>query len=278
MFTTLISADQLFSLKNFVIFDCRFDLQNLKAGYEAYRMEHIPKAFYLDLEHDLCGTKTGVNGRHPLPECQMLADKLRNLGVLNTTQVIAYDAQGGVFAARLWWLLRWLGHEAVAILDGGIQAWTTAGYPLTAELADASPPGIFSIRTSLQSSVTVKDVVVNLESKAQLLIDARSPDRFRGENEALDPIAGHIPNAINRFFKDNLRENGHFKSAQHLRDEWILRLVKIHAEHTIHYCGSGVTACHNLLALEIAGLKDAKLYAGSWSEWCADLSLPIAVG
>ncbi|MES2207971.1 MAG: sulfurtransferase [Pseudomonadota bacterium] len=281
MFTLLISAEQLSSQLSShhkpIIFDCRFDLQNLKAGYETYNSAHIPTAFYLDLEQDLSGTKTGLNGRHPLPEQTTLAEKLRAYGVSDTSQIIAYDAQGGIFAARLWWLLRWLGHENIAVLDGGIQAWTAAGYCLTQEVMRPQP-GNFSIRPALQSSVPVSEVINNLKNKTDLVIDARSPDRFRGENETLDPVGGHIPHAINHFFKNNLQENGHFKSTEDLKKDWLPLLGNRTADQTIHQCGSGVTACHNLLALEVAGLKGAKLYAGSWSEWCSDASRPLAVG
>lgn len=276
MFTTLISAEQLLSTHDVAIFDCRFDLAHHNAGKEAYSAGHIPNAVYLDLEHDLSGEKNGHNGRHPLPNPQQLIATLRRHGVSNTTQVIAYDAQGGLFAARLWWLLRWMGHEAVAVLDGGLQAWQAAGGTLNTAQAEPLASGDFSLRPSLQPLAKIDDVVANLKNQHAQIIDARSPDRFRGENETLDPVGGHIPGAINRFFKDNLQANGQFKPASQLNKEWSTVLGYRRAEETIHQCGSGVTACHNLLALHIADLAGATLYAGSWSEWCADPSRPVA--
>lgn len=277
MFTTLISAEDLLKTREVVIFDCRFDLLNPNAGYEAYQSGHIPGAFYLHLEEDLSGLKNGKNGRHPLPEAHRLVETLRRYGVSDNTQVIAYDAQGGIFASRVWWLLQWLGHKAVAVLDGGLHAWQAAGGELSSESV-AATSGNFSIRPSLQALVDTEAVVANLNNRHYQVIDARSPDRYRGENETLDPVGGHIPGAANRFFKDNLQADGRFKSAETLNAEWSALLQNRSANETIQQCGSGVTACHNLLALEIAGLSGAALYAGSWSEWCSDPRRPVATG
>jgi len=189
--------------------------------------------------------------------------------------VIAYDAHGGMFAARLWWMLRWVGHQAAAVLDGGFQAWQEIGLPMSVEPA-GRPRGNVEPRTSLAPTVSVGDIVANIVQPTRVVIDARAPDRFRGENETLDPIGGHIPGAQNRFFKDNLQPDGRFKTREQLRAEFNLLIDT--PESCIMQCGSGVTACHNLLAMEVAGLRGAALYPGSWSEWCADPSRPVATG
>ncbi len=293
MKTTLISADQLHALlqpeptvPDLIVFDCSFDLAAPDSAAAAYVQWHIPGAIYLHLDRDLSGLKNGKNGRHPLPDAATFAGLMAALGVNRTSQVIAYDGQGGMFAARLWWLLRWLGHDAVAVLDGGLQAWHGAGFATT----DKVPPvrsvahsathaaGNFQIAAMLNRLVTTKDILANLQSREALVIDARAPDRYRGENETLDPRAGHIPGARNRFFKDNLQADGHFKPAGQLRSEYLALLDDTGASETIQQCGSGVTACHNLLAMEVAGLTGAALYSGSWSEWSADPQRPIQVG
>ncbi|WP_454732007.1 MULTISPECIES: sulfurtransferase [Cupriavidus] len=284
MFTTLISCQDLRALRegsgrHGVVIDCTFDLANPAAGREAYHAGHLPGAFYLHLDNELSGAKTGSNGRHPLPDPDTLAARLRALGVGTGSQVVAYDAQGGMFAARLWWLLRWLGHEAVAVLDGGRNAWVAAGLPLEAGTApEPETPGDFTRKASLVATVDADLVLANLDAPRRLVVDARAPDRFRGENETLDPVGGHIPGAANRFFKDNLRADGSFKPAATLREEFAQVLGATPASAAIMQCGSGVTACHNLLALEVAGLRGAALYPGSWSEWCADPARPVASG
>ncbi|TAK91292.1 MAG: sulfurtransferase [Burkholderiaceae bacterium] len=276
-YTTLITPPQLQACANAVVFDCRFDLADPEAGAAAYAEGHIPGAFYLHLEHDLSGVKTGRNGRHPLPAAETLLEKLRSCGVDNDTQVVAYDAQGGMFAARLWCLLRWLGHISVAVLDGGLPAWQSAGGPMVTALPQARR-GQLTQQPCLQPTITADRVRDNLQRPGFLMIDARSGERFRGERETIDPVAGHIPCAANRFFKDNLRDDGHFKPAPQLRQEW-LNVPGIDAATPVaHYCGSGVAACHNILALEIAGLNSGALYAGSWSEWCGDAARPVATG
>ncbi|MCD2518186.1 sulfurtransferase [Massilia sp. G4R7] len=282
MYTTLISATELSARiddANVVVVDCRHDLMNLAAGRDGYSIGHLPGAVFGDIETHLSGAKRGADGvfrgRHPLPEKEALIETLRGWGVNDDTQVVAYDAHGGMFAARLWWLLRWLGHEAVAVLDGGMAAWQSIGQPLATEVP-APARGNITVRAPFVPTVTVLEVMDNLDKGERTVIDARANDRFRGENETIDPVGGHIPGAKNRFFKDNLQADGRFKDAASLREEFS-RLVE-RPEQAIMQCGSGVTACHNLLAMQVAGLPGAALYPGSWSEWVADDSRPVATG
>ena len=281
-YTTLISAANLAALiasgsGTMTIFDCRFDLIDENAGKLAYEDNHLPGAHYVHLTNVLSGPGTGQNGRHPLPERTTLAQQLAACGLHNNHQVIAYDAQGGIFAARLWWLLRWLGHEAVAVLDGGLQAWQKANLPLSSTRPIARS-GDFEPTAPLAVTTDVSTVVRNLSTHEYTLIDARSADRYRGQNETLDAVGGHIPGAINRFYRDNLTADGHFKPAHVLRDEFNSLLDKKPAQRVILQCGSGVSACLNALAMEIAGLHGAALYAGSWSEWYTDPKRPVATG
>ncbi|WP_437884352.1 sulfurtransferase [Pseudomonas sp. LRF_L74] len=276
VYTTLISAQQLQALGDTAaLFDCRFDLADPDSGRTAYRQGHLPGANYLHLDRDLSGTKSGHNGRHPLPERDALSQRLRELGLRQGQQVVLYDAQGGMFAARAWWLLRWLGHSAVAVLDGGIQAWQAAGLALEQE-QPSNPAGDFQAGDSRVESVTREQLLANLESRQWLVVDARSADRYQGQNETLDARAGHIPGAANRFFRSNLQEDGSFKPAATLREEFEQLLQGRSADLSVQQCGSGVTACHNLLALEIAGLAGARLYPGSWSEWSSYPDAPLA--
>jgi len=280
---TIISPAALIAApSHWVVVDCRHQLADPHAGYQAYTSGHIPGAFFLHLDRDLAGPMTGQNGRHPLPDPAMLSQKLMALGVGPETQVVAYDDAGGAFAARLWWLLRWMGHDAVAVLDGGWQHWVAEKYPIeTGERESASGPGsvVSTLGQPIQDFwIPVETVEANLKTQAYLVIDARSPDRYQGENETMDPVGGHIPGAINRFFKENLSEDGRFKPAARLLEEWSRLLAGHSAAEVICQCGSGVTACHNLLALEMAGLQGAKLYPGSWSEWCANPARPVSVG
>ncbi|KVP81926.1 sulfurtransferase [Burkholderia ubonensis] len=281
-YTTLISASNLAERlaaapASVALFDCRFDLADTGAGETAYAAGHIPGAQYLHLDRDLSGRKTGTNGRHPLPTRDALVATLVDRGLKQGQQVVAYDAQGGSYAARLWWLLRWLGHDSVAVLDGGLQAWQAAGQPLTTETQHPSR-GDFRAQAPLESTVDAQAVLANLTSHARVVIDARAADRYRGENETIDPVGGHIPGARNRFFKDNLAADGRFKTGHELRETFSALLAGTEPNLAILQCGSGVTACHNALAMEIAGLHGASLYPGSWSEWCADPSRPIATG
>ena len=282
MYTTLISAADLaahIDAPDWVIVDCRHDLMNLAFGREAYAAEHLPGAVFADMETELSGAKRGEDGvfcgRHPLPSKEALVETLRGWGVNDGSQVVAYDAHGGMYAARLWWLLRWLGHEAAAVLDGGLPAWQAIGQPVVTEVV-SKPRGAIEARAPFVPTVTVAEVLENIESARRTVVDARAADRFRGENETIDPVGGHIPGARNRFFKDNLQGDGRFKAAAQLREEF--GAVIEDPSNAIMQCGSGVTACHNLLALEVAGLKGAALYPGSWSEWSADPSRPVATG
>jgi thiosulfate/3-mercaptopyruvate sulfurtransferase len=281
-YTTLISAAALaqhIQDPDWIVLDCRHDLANPAAGRAAYDAGHIPQAQFAHLDSDLSDKKPGPHGefrgRHPLPEPAAFIETLRRWGVNRNSQVVIYDAQGGMFAARLWWMLRWVGHPAAAVLDGGLPAWQAHGQPLSTESA-VKPRGTVDIRPTLVTVAGVDDILANLRQPTRTIIDARAPDRFRGENETLDPVGGHIPGAKNRCFKDNLQADGHFKPAHQLRAEFSALITA--PEASIMQCGSGVSACHNLLALEAAGLTGAALYPGSWSEWCADASRPVATG
>lgn len=260
------------------IFDCRHDLKQTEYGLAAYRRGHIPGALFLHLDRDLSGLANGKNGRHPLPDAAVFGEKMAQCGVGRESQVVAYDNEGGIFASRLWWLLRWLGHERVAVLDGGLAGWKRARLPLEEQTPEA-PRARFDAHPGSSHRVDADFVLAHLGSEEMLLLDARSPERFRGENETLDPVGGHIPGAINRFYFDNLDDDGcFFKPAAELAAEYGVLLAGRDPRRVVQQCGSGVTACHNLLAMEIAGLSGSRLYAGSWSEWCADPSRPVAKG
>lgn len=279
---TLISANdlmaQLKSTHRPVLLDCGFDLADTAAGHRAWQAAHLPGAHYLDLDDDLSGAKQGAlgvfRGRHPLPDRAALAATLGRCGIGPTTPVVAYDAQGGPYAARAWWLLCWLGHDDVAVLDGGMAAWRAAGGALESQppvpAASSEPYLLHAPALSTLDAAAVRAGLGRLN-----LVDARAGERFRGEVEPLDRAPGHIPGARNRFFKDNLAADGSFKSGAALRAEWQPLLASGDA---VHYCGSGVTACHNLLAVAHAGLGVGSLYPGSWSEWSNDPARPQAKG
>lgn len=278
MHTILISVETLAQHLNdsqWIICDCRHDLVDTEAGRRANRESHIPGARFVHLDEDLSAPKTGRNGRHPLPDPDKLTQRLGALGIDGAKQVIAYDASGGCYAARLWWILRWLGHEAAAVLDGGWDAWLKAAHPITDRLP-VIKAARFTMRVRNEAALDAGSILADLGKPGPLLLDARSQDRYRGENETLDPVAAHIPGAVNRFFKLNLDAAGGFKPPAALRQEFLAALGPIPPSDVIHYCGSGVTACHNLLAMEIAGLAGSCLYPGSWSEWIADPSRPVA--
>jgi thiosulfate/3-mercaptopyruvate sulfurtransferase len=285
-FTTLVSAQQLRTLlaaneTPLAIIDASFDLADASAGERGWHEGHLPGSHYLHLERDLSGAKTGPNGefrgRHPLPERSDFARTLARIGVTPQTQVVALDRQGGVYAARAWWLLRWMGHGAAAVLDGGVAAWTEGGGALgtgpASTIVGAAP---YPERPPLAAAIAIDALAARLGQVR--LIDARAGERFRGEVEPLDTVAGHIPGALNRCFKDNLGGDGRFKPAQLLHADFAPLLGSQPANHVVHQCGSGVTACHNLLAMEHAGLSGSMLYPGSWSEWSADPQRPIARG
>lgn len=279
-FSTLISVSDLASHltdANWIVCDCRHDLADYEAGRRAYAQSHIPGARFLHLDEDLSGPKTGVNGRHPLPHPVTFTLRLAALGIDNGKQIVCYDSSGGVYASRLWWMLRWVGHTNVAVLDGGFDAWVKAGKPVTTDVPDIKTAN-YTPNPNAQLAVTANEVAANLDHKKLRVIDARSPDRFRGENETLDPVAGHIPGALNRFFKNNLADGGCFKPAATLKNEFT-DILNAHAPASVvHQCGSGVTACHNLLAMEVAGLPGSRLFPGSWSEWISDRNKPVKTG
>ena len=278
-YTTLVSATTLhhhLDDPNWVVVDCRFSLANCEAGGYAYRHGHIPQARYAHLNDDLSSAITSFTGRHPLPDFTLLAKKLGAWGITNDSQVVAYDDAGGAFAGRLWWLLRCLGHDKVAVLDGGIQHWQKQGFPLTTTLPRIKPA---TFRPYLNTALWLdaSQVQNSLAKKAICLIDARTPERYRGEQEPIDPVAGHIPHALNRPFQLNLDNTGLFLSADSLRKHFKQLIGTTPSEQVVHYCGSGVTACHNLLAMEQAGLTGSKLYPGAWSEWIRDKNRAVAV-
>lgn len=275
---TLISVDALRALMQrgepLVLLDCGFDLVDTAAGARAHAQGHLPGAFHADLDRDLSAAKTGRNGRHPLPARETFAKTVARWGVRPGVAVVCYDAQGGVYAARAWWMLRWLGHVDTAVLDGGKAAWVAAGGALDTTLP-ALDAGAAPYPLGAASMPTVQAAEL-LGASQRTIVDARAAERFRGEVEPLDPVAGHIPGARNRFHKENLAADGRFKPAAELRAAFLA--LQSEPARVVHQCGSGVTACHNLLAMEHAGLQGSALYPGSWSEWCADPSRPVAKG
>lgn len=337
MFTTLISAKDLaahLGQPNWLVIDSRHDLMNPAHGRDAHARSRIPGARFVDLDTQLAGRHTGQNGRHPLPDPEVFRKLVARLGIGPDTQVIVHDDHTGQSAGRFWWMLRWLGHAGVAVLDGGFKGWEAGGFPvdsssvegdavahadmatqqqqqmagsasvlgepMSAELASgdltsgepmpgagdaaATQVGAQSFlsagaaRPRLAPTVTTQDMLANLNTRAATVVDARAGARYRGETEPLDPVAGHIPGALNRPFQENLQADGTFKPAAVLKQEFAALLGQIPADQVIHQCGSGVSACHNILAMEHAGLNGSALYPGSWSEWCADPGRPVAIG
>jgi thiosulfate/3-mercaptopyruvate sulfurtransferase len=274
----LITTEQLASHLDdprWVVVDTRHDLMDPAKGRKAYEAAHIPGAYFLNVEEDLSGPKTGKNGRHPLPDLAAFAARVNELGIGPGSQVVIYDDAGGSFAVRLWWMLRWLGQEGVSVLDGGFPLWQKEGRPVSTAVPPARK-GAFVPRPRLGGTVDVHFVERHREDPAAKLVDARSGERFRGEQEPIDPVAGHVPGAANRFWKANLAEDGRFKAPAQLRAEYEDFLGGADPAKVVHMCGSGVTACHNLFAMELAGLPGGRLYPGSWSEWVADPSRPVA--
>ena len=278
MHKTLIAPSVLASHLNdpsWVVIDCRFDLTNPSKGEELYRAGHIPGARYAHLDRHLSGEKTGSNGRHPLPESEGMVSSFGQLGIAPHCQVIAYDADNGMYAARLWWMLRWMGHDAVAVLDGGLARWTREGHKVRGGV-ETTPTVTFKGSPRPGWRLTVDEVLAGLGKTGRLLVDARTNERFHGIGETLDKVGGHIPGAANYFFGQNLAEDKSFKPADELKRQWAETLKGHDAKDVVMYCGSGVTACHNLLALEHAGIHGARIFPGSWSEWSADPKRPVA--
>ena len=277
--TTLIAVAQLQQASAGVfVADCSHELSDPGAGERDYAGGHIPGAIHIHLDRDLASPPNGSNGRHPLPDRAALADLLARRGLRRGQQVVAYDRAQGPYAARLWWLLRWLGHDRVVVLDGGWQSWVAAGGATQTGSPAPQQHGDFTPGPSLAQFVHLDDIAANLQHRQRLLVDARSLQRYSGDGETLDPKAGHIPGAVCRFFRDNLTDDGRFKPAQDLRTEWLALLGRRKPHEIVNQCGSGVSACHNILALEHAGLGGSALYPGSWSEWCADPDRPMARG
>jgi thiosulfate/3-mercaptopyruvate sulfurtransferase len=279
MFDTIISAPQLqMQLAHCRVFDCRFNLADTGYGRRIYEEGHIAGAHYLDLDQDLSSPISPDSGRHPLPDPDALLHHLRACGVTPSTQVVVYDDAGGAMAARAWWLLRWLGHTAVAVLDGGFPAWQTAGFSIASGTDSySSAPADTATETARPDTDQVVDssaVLSNIADKKFTLVDARASARFKGEAEPVDLVAGHIPGALNRPLTDNLQQ-GLFKSASDLHRDWQTAIDGINPENIVHMCGSGITACHNQLAMEIAGLHGSRIYPGSWSEWIRDRQRPF---
>ena len=260
-----------------LVVDCRADLVDYDLGRRLYEAAHLPGAVLASLDADLSGPASASTGRHPLPSPQQFAATLSRWGLTPATRVIAYDQGPGAYAARLWWMLRACGHQAVQVLDGGWAAWVAAGLPVESGAPVARPASVVA-PVPFAGVVEAEQVLAALRSAAAVVIDARGADRYAGQNETLDPVAGHIPGALNRPFTDNLGSDGRFKPAAVLREQWQARLGNRPAQQMISSCGSGITACHNLLALSVAGLDGGRLYAGSWSHWIRDPSRPVATG
>lgn len=271
----LVSTGELARHPEWRLFDCRHDLGKPDLGEQQYRASHIPGAAFAHLDKNLSAPKSGTNGRHPLPDPRIFIAWLGKQGLRRTDQVVVYDGGPGAMAARLWWMLHWVGHDAVAVLDGGFAKWVKEGRPVTAEIPRFEPD---TYSGGVQGGLAVDVAFVASHLGDVTLLDARAPARWRGEAEPIDPVAGRIPGSLNRFSNDNLTAQGVFKPAAQLRNEFLSVLGRRPASEVVNSCGSGVAACHNLLAMEIAGLKGGRLYAGSWSEWIADPARPRESG
>lgn len=295
-YNTLISVEQLARLKAsgkpLMVFDCSFDLMNPTAGHEHYLQTHIPEAVFADLDKNLSAAhgvpgenglvatsaEAASGGRHPLPSRERFAVWLSSVGFANDMQAVVYDRNGCNYCGRLWWMLRWAGHDAVAVLDGGLQAWQAAGQPLSSGEEPGHFQSNFELGQPLETLKTVDQVETDLGQATQTLVDARAPARYRGEVEPLDPVAGHIPGALNRPFASNIAADGRFKPAALLKAEFEQLLAGRDPASVVHQCGSGVSATPNVLAMRIAGFAPTALFAGSWSEWCSLPSRPVERG
>ena len=279
-YTTVITAEQLYPHlgdENWAILDSRYDLDQSQWGEDQYLREHIPGALYIHLDHNLSALKTGMNGRHPLPEIEEISEYFSDLGIDDDTQVIAYDARGGGIAARIWWMLKYMGHEAVAVLDGGFPEWKRLGLPIYSH-RETRPRRSFQPRVNPNLIAITDEVLEDLSQNSHLLIDSRAPERYRGEEEPFDPIAGRIPGAVNRFWQTNLDNNGCFRDPKVLRGEFKILFGEFSPADAIAYCGSGVTGGHNILSMAYAGIQGSRLYAGSWSEWSSNPDRPVETG
>jgi thiosulfate/3-mercaptopyruvate sulfurtransferase len=278
-YTTLISTAELAARLGdpaWIIVDCRHNLADVDASAKAYRAAHIAGARFMHMDRDLSGARTGSNGRHPLPAIADIVATFSRAGIDDSTQVVAYDQNNGMWASRLWWLLQWLGHPAVAVLDGGLDRWMAEDRPLATGTRRARAATF--VAKAPASTVSSEEIAEHLDDRALTVIDARAPERYRGDVEPIDPVAGHIPGAVNRPYTANLAPDGTFKPALQLREEFHTLLEDSSPVRVVHQCGSGVTACHNVLAMAIAGLPGSRLYPGSWSEWIADPARPVARG
>jgi len=280
MFNTLVTTEELAAHiddPDWLIFDCRFTLTEAGAGRKNYAQAHIPGAIYVHLEEDLSSAISNTSGRHPLPDADSLSKKLSAWGVDNTKQLIVYDDAFGAIAGRMWWILRWLGHTKIALLEGGLPVWLRDGHATTERLPILTP-AIFQPQINTSLVVNTDDVEAMMNDDSYLIIDARSEERFEGVLEPFDKVAGHIPGALNVPYDDNLSVSGGFETQEELYESYSDRVNDLKNENIIHMCGSGVTACHNILAMEHAGLTGSRLYAGSWSEWITNSTRPIATG
>jgi thiosulfate/3-mercaptopyruvate sulfurtransferase len=282
IYTALVDTETLASNlpSDWRLFDCRYVLNDPGEGERRYHAGHIPGALYLHLDRDMAGAVTPESGRHPLPNPESLTEKLRKAGVSHTSQIVAYDDAGGAFAARLWWLMRWLGHQQVAVLDGGIDKWIKENRPITqaASTRGRVPRGDFQPHPDDRRWVKSDYVAICVQQHSGRLLDARALSRFRGDEEPIDSVAGHVPGAVNLPFTGNVNSDSCFKSPRELRRRFETALEGIAPADSVCMCGSGVTACHNLLAMEVAGMHGARLYVGSWSEWIRNPSHPVERG
>ncbi|HLR82907.1 MAG TPA: sulfurtransferase [Paenalcaligenes sp.] len=290
MLFSVVQAQASLAADEAVFIDTRYDLTDPQVGVRAYEQGRIPGALFFDQSRVMVGRGTGQNGRHPLPQLALFQQLLQQLQLTPEQQIIVYDANNGQFAARLWWMLRWAGLPKVALLDGGWQAWQAAGAPVDQDAVDANFVTAIAQRLGLTDVLADdveqghmplrqrKAILAQLDAPELCIIDARTAERYRGEVEPLDPVAGHIPGALNRPSSENLQSDGSFKSADQLRAEWSSFLEGVAPEQVVHQCGSGITACHNLFAMELAGLNGSALYPGSWSEWVAHTGAPVDVG
>ena len=276
-YSTIVSAQELNAIihdDNVRVFDCRFSLKDPQGGLNNYQAGHLPMAQFADMDTQLSSAMTETSGRHPLPEADTFLAQLKAWGINNDTQVIAYDDISGAFAARLWWMMRWMGHDKVAVLNGGMQQWTEQGYELSQDKVEFAA-GNFSGTPNMDWLVDIETVQAELEANKITLIDARAPDRFTGNDKNTDPVPGHVPGAHNLPFGGNLTKDGRFETAEIINQRFLSIIQDQPLTNVVNMCGSGVTACHNLLAQAVAGMPPTKLFIGSWSQWIKDSSRPV---